>query len=623
MTDAALTNGSRGQAAETGAASYRRPDLSEARLRKRYRAERRFQIFGALAIGIAAAVLLILLGRIVTEALPAFSQNYIDFQVELPREEIDPDGTNDPAVLARARYGTLINNALYERFPNVSGRTDRRALRALVSSEASETLRADVLADPSIIGTTHSVWVKSSADVDVYRKGLMSDFSRQETNGIASIIEVDGTTRVLSTSNDFAEILDSIKQELGELAERLQIRVTRLDRGVAAARDQLADSSTALADAQASGAAEDVVDRLQNMVAQAEASLASLQERRSQVKEQIDDYEARSARVGGAEALTEQLPSYLIEMNGGLLKILEISNTEATVEPLVPPRSDADAPAGTWDIFVIETPESQRRLPDREAAWVWSLEQSDQIETRFNISFFTDGNSREPEQAGIWGAVVGSFLTLVITLLLSFPIGVLAAVYLEEFAPKNRWTDLIEVNINNLAAVPSIVFGLLGLAVFLNFFELPRSAPLVGGMVLALMTLPTIIIASRAALKAVPPSIREAALGMGASKLQVMTHHVLPLAMPGILTGTIIGMAQALGETAPLLMIGMVAFVVDIPGGFTDPASVLPVQIFMWADLPERAFVAKTSAAIMVLLGFLIMMNALAVLLRKRFERRW
>ena len=623
MTDAALTNGSRGQAAETGAASYRRPDLSEARLRKRYRAERRFQIFGALAIGIAAAVLLILLGRIVTEALPAFSQNYIDLQVELPREEIDPDGTDDPAVLARARYGTLINNALYERFPNVSGRTDRRALRALVSSEASETLRADVLADPSIIGTTHSVWVKSSADVDVYRKGLMSDFSRQETNGIASIIEVDGTTRVLSTSNDFAEILDSIKQELGELAEGLQIRVTRLDRGVAAARDQLADASKALADAQASGAAEDVVSRLQNMVAQAEAGLASLQERRSQTKAQIDDYEARSARVGGAEALTEQLPSYLIEMNGGLLKIVEISNTEATVEPLVQPRSDADAPAGTWDIFVIETPESQRRLPDREAAWVWSLEQADQIETRFNISFFTDGNSREPEQAGIWGAVVGSFLTLVITLLLSFPIGVLAAVYLEEFAPKNRWTDLIEVNINNLAAVPSIVFGLLGLAVFLNFFELPRSAPLVGGMVLALMTLPTIIIASRAALKAVPPSIREAALGMGASKLQVMTHHVLPLAMPGILTGTIIGMAQALGETAPLLMIGMVAFVVDIPGGFTDPASVLPVQIFMWADLPERAFVAKTSAAIMVLLGFLILMNALAVLLRKRFERRW
>ncbi len=198
-----------------------------------------------------------------------------------------------------------------------------------------------------------------------------------------------------------------------------------------------------------------------------------------------------------------------------------------------------------------------------------------------------------------------------------------AAVYLEEFAPKNRLTDLIEVNINNLAAVPSIVFGLLGLAVFINFFGMPRSAPLVGGLVLTLMTLPTIIIASRAALKSVPPSIREAALGVGASRMQAMTHHVLPLAMPGMLTGTIIGMAQALGETAPLLMIGMVAFIVDIPGGPFDPSTVLPVQIFLWADSPERAFVERTSAAIMVLLAFLITMNAVAVVMRKRFERRW
>jgi phosphate transport system permease protein len=225
--------------------------------------------------------------------------------------------------------------------------------------------------------------------------------------------------------------------------------------------------------------------------------------------------------------------------------------------------------------------------------------------------------------SGIWGAVVGSFFTLAVTLALSFPIGVATAVYLEEFAPKNRFTDLIEVNINNLAAVPSIVFGLLGLAVFLQFFGLPRSAPLVGGLVLTLMTLPTIIIASRAALKSVPPSIREAALGLGASKLQMILHHVLPLAMPGMLTGTIIGMAQALGESAPLLMIGMVAFVVDIPNGPLDPATVLPVQIFLWADSPERAFVERTSAAIMVLLAFLVFMNAAAVWLRKKFERRW
>jgi phosphate transport system permease protein len=268
-------------------------------------------------------------------------------------------------------------------------------------------------------------------------------------------------------------------------------------------------------------------------------------------------------------------------------------------------------------------PEEERRLKDQQIAWIEQLEKDGRIHKKFNTTFFTAGDSREPELSGIKGAVLGSFFTLVVTLLLSFPIGVAAAVYLEEFAPKNRLTDLIEVNINNLAAVPSIVFGLLGLAVFLNFFGLPRSAPLVGGLVLTLMTLPTIIIASRASLKSVPPSIREAALGVGASQMQMIWHHVLPLAMPGMLTGTIIGMAQALGESAPLLMIGMVAFIVDIPAGFTDPATVLPVQIYLWYDLPEAAYVERTSAAIMVLLGFLITMNATAIVLRKKFERRW
>ncbi|MFO7913766.1 MAG: phosphate ABC transporter permease PstA [Desulfotignum sp.] len=270
-----------------------------------------------------------------------------------------------------------------------------------------------------------------------------------------------------------------------------------------------------------------------------------------------------------------------------------------------------------------DVPEVERRIKDNQLSWIDRLQEQGRIEKRFNTTFFTAGDSREPEQAGILGAVTGSFYTLIVTLLLSFPVGVATAVYLEEFAPKNRWTDIIEVNINNLAAVPSIVYGLLGLAVFLNFFGLPRSVPLVGGFVLTLMTLPTIIIASRAALKSVPPSIREAALGVGASKTQMVVHHVLPLALPGMLTGTIIGMAQALGETAPLLMIGMVAFIVDIPGGFTDPSTVLPVQIFLWADSPERAFLERTSAAIMVLLAFLVTMNAVAVFLRKKFERRW
>ena len=263
------------------------------------------------------------------------------------------------------------------------------------------------------------------------------------------------------------------------------------------------------------------------------------------------------------------------------------------------------------------------RLSDKQVAWIAELHDQGKIRLQFNSNLFTRGDSREPEQAGIRGAVMGSLFTLLLTLILSFPIGVAAAIYLEEFAPKNGWTDFIEVNINNLAAVPSIIFGLLGLAIFINFFHIPRSVPIVGGLVLTLMTLPTIIITSRAAIKSVPPSIREAALGMGASKYQMVLHHVLPLALPGMLTGAIIGMAQALGESAPLLMIGMVAFIVDIPGGFSDPATVLPVQIFLWADSPERAFIEKTSAAIMILLSFLIIMNTSAVWLRKRLERRW
>jgi len=263
------------------------------------------------------------------------------------------------------------------------------------------------------------------------------------------------------------------------------------------------------------------------------------------------------------------------------------------------------------------------RFSARRIAWTEALSEQGRLRTAFNLRFLTSGDSREPELAGIWGALVGSALTMAITLALVFPLGVAAAVYLEEFAPRSRWTALIEVNINNLAAVPSIVFGLLGLAVFLGAANLPRSAPIVGGLTLALMTLPTIIITGRVSIQAVPPSIREAARGLGASSLQVVVHHVLPLAMPGIMTGTIIGMARALGETAPLLMIGMVAFVVDVPTSFTDASTALPVQIYLWADSPERAFVEKTSGAILVLLAFLIAMNGLAIAMRRRFEKRW
>ena len=426
------------------------PSIDKVRmgLKRRKAAEKRFKFYGVTAISLGLSFLFILFASIISNGYPAFTQTYIQLQVNINAdafEHTDGSDTVTTDAMAKADYGAIIKSSLLAMFPDVKGRTDKRALYSLVSSGADYQLRSIIKNDPKLIGTTISLWVPADDDLDTFIKG-------------------------------------------------------RIDRN---------------------------------------------------------------------------------------------------------------------------TPESDRRIKDNQLQWIDQLVSQGKIERRFNTTFFTAGDSRDPESAGIWGAAVGSFLTLIVTLTLSFPIGVAAAVYLEEFAPRNRLTDIIEVNINNLAAVPSIVFGLLGLAVFINFFGLPRSAPLVGGLVLTLMTLPTIIIASRAALKSVPPSIREAALGIGASPMQAMLYHVLPLAMPGILTGTIIGMAQALGESAPLLMIGMVAFIVDIPGGIFDPSTVLPVQIYLWADSPERAFVEKTSAAIMVLLLFLIAMNALAVVLRKRFERRW
>jgi len=414
-------------------------------LKKRYAAERRFKAYGIAAVLIALGFIATLFGTIISNGLPAFSETVIKLEIEVSEDIVDPAGERDPAVLASANYRKLIFDEFRGLFPDLKGRSDRRAVTRILSSGATFELQRLVTEDPGLVGQTITFEVPVAADFDLYHKGVIS-------------------------------------RDVGE---------------------------------------------------------------------------------------------------------------------------------------------DSRRLKDKQLDWFDSLVDKKMIDSRFNITFFTHADSRDPELSGILGAITGSFFTMLVTLMLSFPIAVAAAVYLEEFAPKNKLTQIIEVNINNLAAVPSIVFGLLGLAMFINFFGLPRSAPLVGGMVLALMTLPTIIIASRAALKAVPPSIREAALGLGASKMQVVGQHVLPLAMPGILTGTIIGMAQALGETAPLLMIGMVAFIVDVPGGITDPATVLPVQIFLWADSPERAFVARTSAAIMVLLGFLIFMNALAVLLRKKFERRW
>ena len=412
-------------------------------LKRRNRSEARFRWYGRLAVFIGLAAVATLFFDIIGKGHGAFKATYIKLEVHYDQALIDIDNLTDTEQMIAGNWQALPKVALREKFPNVSGRSDKRRLNNLLSSGAGFDLKDRLVANPHLLGRKESIWILADDDIDTYFKSWLAD----------------------------------------------------------------------------------------------------------------DAYAAR--------------------------------------------------------------------LSSKQVQWIEGLHQQGLIELQFNINLFTRGDSREPEQAGIRGAVMGSLLTLVLTLMLSFPIGVAAAIYLEEFAPKNKWTDFIEVNINNLAAVPSIIFGLLGLAIFINFFHVPRSVPIVGGLVLTLMTLPTIIITSRAAIKSVPPSIREAALGMGASKVQMVLHHVLPLALPGMLTGAIIGMAQALGETAPLLMIGMVAFIVDIPGSFTDPATVLPVQIFLWADSPERAFIEKTSAAIMVLLTFLIIMNTSAVWLRKRLERRW
>lgn len=417
----------------------------QANLKKRYAKEARFKAYGIASIALGLTFLVVLLGTIFTGGWSAFYTTEIRLTVNYDKDKLGLYDVSNTDELNSANWASVLRASLDERFPEVSGRSQRRQLYSLVSSVAEYDLKDRIQANPELLGTTEEIWLL----------------------------------------------------------------------------------------------ADDEIDAL--------------------MKEQID----RSL------------------------------------------------------------PESDRRLNDFQIGLIDSLIETDELKTSFNTSFFTNGDSREPEQAGIRVAIIGSFFTLLVTLALSFPIGVAAAIYLEEFAPKNRLTEIIEVNINNLAAVPSIVFGLLGLAVFINVFHLPRSAPVVGGLVLTLMTLPTIIISSRSAIKAVPPSIREAALGLGASRVQMVMHHVLPLAMPGMLTGTIIGMAQALGETAPLLMIGMIAFIADVPSTPLDPATVLPVQIYLWSDLPERAFVAKTSAAIMVLLGFLAAMNLVAVFLRKKFERRW
>ena len=589
-------------------------DAAQARVRARYRAETRFKIYGLLAIGLTALFLALVLTDIVIKGLPAFTQHRVLLDVTLSAPELDPQGTRDPQVLRNADYQALVRNALRAQFPDVTSRTDRRALDSIISSGAADSLRAQVLADPSLIGKTVKASLLLSSDADLYYKNG-TKIERRTGNGTASVSGTAGDVTIQSAAPDFASNLSIIKQGLSVKARALRVDAERYRgfvRGLEARKTAL-EASIAPAGAPAQ----------QQELAAVTQEIDSLMARFEDSTKQAAELQARFDASAGAERLDEVVPSVLVEINGGLIKLTELSDSKASGTVVLRMKNADNAAAGSWRVVTYVVPEANRRVNDRVVSWLEAFRAQGVVQSNFNWAFFTSGDSREPELAGIRGALVGSALTLFVTLVLCLPIGVAAAIYLEEFAPKNRLTEIIEVNINNLAAVPSIVFGLLGLAMFLNFFGLPRSAPLVGGLVLALLVLPTIIIAARAAIKAVPPSIKEAALGVGASQQQAVFHHVLPLAMPGIMTGTIIGMAHALGETAPLLMIGMVAFIVEVPTGISDAATVLPVQIYLWSDLPEIAFQAKTAAAIMVLLVFLFVMNGTAIYLRRQFERRW
>jgi phosphate transport system permease protein len=570
------------------------------------------------AIGVTALFVAVVLTDIVIKGLPAFTQHQLVLPVKIDAVEIDPNGTRDPAVIRAGDFQLLVRNALRAEFPTVSGRAERRALDGLLSSGAADALRGRVAADPALVGQSVTVPVLLSDDADLYLKGTGTRIDRVRGRGVATVSGTGGEVSLQSSADDFAALTADVKNFLSARARVERQEAERFKHVAAQANAKKAGLEKSLAGAQGASrvaleanikAAADEAEDFSQRARQREDDAAALQAR-------FDDRE-------GSEMLTGSLPSLLVAINGGMVKATEIDKTGIKGEVLLPLNSTSEARPGSWQVVTYATPESNRRVSDREVTWLESLREKGAVRSAFNWSFFTSGDSREAELAGIRGALIGSALTLFVTLALCLPFGVAGAIYLEEFAPKNWLTEIIEVNINNLAAVPSIVFGLLGLSVFLGFLGLPRSAPLVGGLVLALLVLPTIIIASRAALKAVPPSIREAALGVGASHQQAIFHHVLPLAMPGIMTGAIIGMAHALGETAPLLMIGMVAFIVEPATSITDAATVLPVQIYLWSDLPEIAFQAKTAAAIMVLLVFLFVMNGIAIYLRRRFERRW
>ena len=573
-------------------------DAVQARLAKRHRAEQRFQFYGLAAISAAVLFLAVLLGSLIIQSVPAFTAHKLVLDVDIRPEIADPRGDASEASLRRGSYNTLIQNSLWAQFPEAGSVSEMRELFGLYSAVNAARLLNEVVNNPDVLGETIRFTLPISDDADLYLKGLTTEEEFLPGAAPLSLVPAaDGG--VILRSRTGAPVFDGF----------LDLVQARQDAALAQARRR--------AEQTAAQAAEELDTDTRN-------SLEAEAQRARDLVRALEMARSDTAPV----QLNSQTASLMLRAQGGVLRIsqLQQDGRSAQGDWLIGPDHASDS-AETWSLWVIETPSIARRITDRQIVWARTLKERGLIRNGLNTTLFTNADSREPELAGVAGALAGSILTMIVTMLLAVPIGVGAAIYLEEFAPKNRLTDFIEVNINNLAAVPSIVFGLLGLAVFINLFGMPRSAPLVGGMVLALMTLPTVIISARAALKAVPPSIREAALGVGASRTQAVFHHVLPLAMPGIPTGSIIGLAQALGETAPLLMIGMVAFIADPPtlglSGFTEPATVMPVQIYIWSSSAERAFEARTAAAILALLTLLVSFNAVAIYLRRRFERRW
>ncbi len=580
-------------------------ELAAKNAKRRNAAQTRLKLYGITAIALSGLALVALLWTVLGNATGAIREHYVTLPVTLD-QSIDAEGTKDPKVIGKTDFAKLTKNALKEQFPMVKNRKAKKQLYDVVSGGAAFELRTLVQENPELIGTTIDYRFLASDISDLYLKGEYGTLIEQKHSKALDVTATGKDAVKLNVSPDvFTSVVDQIQTELRKRASRLDAKAGQENNGVRVFMERMnaATDEAAKADAQAQVDARTI--KRDGFIKEAEEL--------RRIAEQ-PNYEGK---------LDKFMPSVLVRIGTGWVKLTEIAAAGSTAKVILPIGDTTSFAADDWALYVNSSAEVSRKTTDNQVVWLESLRADDRISSNFNWRFFSSGDSREPELAGIWGALVGSMLTMFVTFFLAFPIGVLSAIYLEEFAPKNKLTDFVEVNINNLAAVPSIVFGLLGLAVFLNVFGVPRSAPLAGGIVLALMSLPTIIIASRAAIRAVPPSIRDAALGLGASKLQTSFHHVLPLAMPGVLTGSIIAMAQALGETAPLIMIGMVAFIVDIPTGITDSASVLPVQVFRWADFPERAFEAKTAAAICVLLVFLVVMNLIAIVLRKRFERRW